>query len=270
MSQSNPMIAVSQRGAPMAGADAANGCPVSSTTSSARTMRRPSVGRIEAAASASTRASSSMQRRRRRSRPAAAPIWPARPGRWPGNAHSSSSDWMYIIDPPTMIGTAPRPAMRLDVGGGGLLIAGDGRRLGDVEHVELVVRDAATLGDRQLRGADVHAAVELHGVGVHDLAAEPVRPPPAPAPTCRCRSGRRSRAAVSWLPDAGEIADAVGRAAIELLGRPLVRTRSRSARPAPGRRPGRRSASGSRVSAAASPAASASSSAACTGIESGS
>ena len=28
--------------------------------------------------------------------------------------------------------------------------------------------------ERQLRGADVHAAVELHGVGVDDLAAEPL------------------------------------------------------------------------------------------------
>ena len=60
----------------------------------------------------------------------------------------------------------------LDVGGGGLLVARDGRGLGDVEHVELVVRDAAALGDGELGGADVHAAVQLHGVGVHDLAAE--------------------------------------------------------------------------------------------------
>ena len=63
---------------------------------------------------------------------------------------------------------------RLDVGGGGLLVAGDGRGLGDVEHVELVVRDAAPFAGRQLGGADVHAAVELHRVGVHDLAAEPL------------------------------------------------------------------------------------------------
>ena len=28
-----------------------------------------------------------------------------------GNDHSSSRDWMYIIDPPTMIGAAPRPAI---------------------------------------------------------------------------------------------------------------------------------------------------------------
>ncbi len=69
-----------------------------------------------------------------------------------------------------MIGTAPRRGDGLDVGGRGLLVAGDGRGLGDVEDVELVMRDAATLGRGQLRGADVHAAVELHGVGVHDLA----------------------------------------------------------------------------------------------------
>ncbi len=32
--------------------------------------------------------------------------------------------------------------------------------------------DAAALRRRELCGADVHPAVELHGVGVDDLAAE--------------------------------------------------------------------------------------------------
>ncbi|SKV95158.1 Uncharacterised protein [Mycobacteroides abscessus subsp. massiliense] len=58
VSQSNPTIRVSQRGAPMVGADAANGCPVSSITSSARTVRRPSVGKMMAAAAGSRTASS--------------------------------------------------------------------------------------------------------------------------------------------------------------------------------------------------------------------
>ena len=110
MSQSNPTMRVSQRGAPICGADAANGRPVSSTTSSARTMRRPSVFRIDAAASGSTRASSpcsavtptSASRSSHRARTA---------GSVAGNDHSSSSAWMYIIDPPTITGTAPRAAM---------------------------------------------------------------------------------------------------------------------------------------------------------------
>ena len=266
MSQSNPTIAVSQRGAPIVGADAANGFPVSSTTSSARTMRRPSVGRIDdggggidAGQLLCSRADPDLGR-------AAAPTWPAPPGRWPGNAHSSSSDWMYIIDPPTTDRHRTAAGDGLDVRGGGLLVARDGRGLGDLEHVELVVRDAAALGDGQLGGADVHAAVELHRVGVHDFRRRAARPPQGPAPTFRCRSGRRSRAA-SWVPDAGEISDAVGRAAVELLGRPR---RRQSARPTPGRRPGRRSSAGNRASAAVSPPANASSSAACTGIESGS
>ena len=38
-----------------------------------------------------------------------------------------------------------------------------------------MVFDAATPVERQFRGADVHAAVELHGVDVDDLAAEPFR-----------------------------------------------------------------------------------------------
>ena len=37
-----------------------------------------------------------------------------------------------------------------------------------------MVRDAAALGAGQLGGADVHAAVDLHRVGVDDLAAEPL------------------------------------------------------------------------------------------------
>ena len=72
----------------------------------------------------------------------------------------------------------PRRGDRLDVGGGVLLVTRDGRGLGDVEDVELVMRDAAALRDGQFRGADVHAAVELHRVGVDDFragrAAEPL------------------------------------------------------------------------------------------------
>ena len=60
---------------------------------------------------------------------------------------------------------------RLDIRGGGLLIAGDGRGLGDVQHVELMVRDAAARFDGQLGGADVHTAVELHRIGVHNFGA---------------------------------------------------------------------------------------------------
>ena len=90
-----------------------------------------------------------------------------------------------------MIGTAPCGRDPLDVPGGVALIARDGRRLGDVQHVELVVGYPVTLGDRQLRGPDVHPAVELHGVGIHDLDGglrrSIFRPPPAPAPTFRCR-----------------------------------------------------------------------------------
>ena len=57
----------------------------------------------------------------------------------------------------------------VDRGAGGALVGGDRCLLGDVEHVEQVVRHAAALGERELRRADVHAAVELHGVGVDDL-----------------------------------------------------------------------------------------------------
>src|SRR5665648_710983 len=55
------------------------------------------------------------------------------------------------------------------------LVARDGGVLADVEHVELVVRHPAPLGDGQLGGSDVHPAVQLHGVGVDHLPAEPLR-----------------------------------------------------------------------------------------------
>jgi len=55
------------------------------------------------------------------------------------------------------------------------LVARDGGVLVDVEHVELVVRHPAPLGDGQLGGPDVHPAVQLHGVGVDHLPAEPLR-----------------------------------------------------------------------------------------------
>jgi hypothetical protein len=47
--------------------------------------------------------------------------------------------------------------------------------VGDVPDVEQVVRDAAALLERELRGADVHAAVELHRVGVDHLPADLAR-----------------------------------------------------------------------------------------------
>ncbi|MNW52550.1 hypothetical protein D3C74_300750 [compost metagenome] len=58
---------------------------------------------------------------------------------------------------------------RVEVRAGRGLVVGDRGVLAGVQHVELVVDDPATLGDRDLRGPHVHAAVELVGVGVDDL-----------------------------------------------------------------------------------------------------
>src|SRR5699024_5262046 len=44
--------------------------------------------------------------------------------------------------------------------------------LGDLQHVEPMVRDPAPLSRRELGGPDVHPAVLLHGVAVDDLTAE--------------------------------------------------------------------------------------------------
>ena len=61
---------------------------------------------------------------------------------------------------------------------GAPLVPLDARLVGHIELVQEVVRYAAPLGDRQLRGSDVHAPVELHRVGVDDLRRATARPEP--------------------------------------------------------------------------------------------
>lgn len=60
----------------------------------------------------------------------------------------------------------------VDLGAGQPLVLGDAGGLRDVPDVQQVVRDGSAFGERQLRGADVHAPVELHGVGIDHLAVE--------------------------------------------------------------------------------------------------
>jgi hypothetical protein len=60
----------------------------------------------------------------------------------------------------------------LDRGAGQLLVIGDVRGLGHEPDVEQVMRHALPGGFGLLGRADVHALVELHRVGVHDLTAE--------------------------------------------------------------------------------------------------
>ncbi|CAM4010022.1 hypothetical protein TSOC111612_24370 [Tsukamurella ocularis] len=69
---------------------------------------------------------------------------------------------------------AARGEQGLGVRTGPLLVPRHGGGLGHVQHVELVVRNAAPLRDRELRGADVHAPVHLHRVDVDDLAVQPL------------------------------------------------------------------------------------------------
>src|SRR5690606_23458252 len=64
---------------------------------------------------------------------------------------------------------AALPADGVEVGPSVALVGGDRGLFGDFEDVQLMVRDAAPLRVGDLRGADVHAAVELHRVGVDHL-----------------------------------------------------------------------------------------------------
>ena len=122
-----------------------------------------------------------------------------------------------------------------------LLIPADRRGLRDVEDVELVVRDPPPLGDRQFRGADVHAAVQLHGVGVDDLAAEPLRQV----------QRQRALARAGWSDDGDRPASPAGpprpptgnrrRTARRGTARaPTATATGRGGRPAPDTPPGRR------------------------------
>lgn len=61
------------------------------------------------------------------------------------------------------------------VGAGADLVGGDAGLLAHGQDVDLVVGHAAALGEGQFGGADVHAAVELGGVGIDHLGS------PAPA-----------------------------------------------------------------------------------------
>ena len=134
-----------------------------------------------------------------------------------------------------------RPARQdlVDRGSGGHLVPGDCRLVGDVEHVEQMMRDAAPLGDRQLRGADVHAAVQLHRVGVDDLGGTPVRGERrrrgrATGRTCRFRSRRRRRTGAGRRRAAGprsaDVASARRRAASAGRARRLAARRVGRAR----------------------------------------
>ncbi len=69
--------------------------------------------------------------------------------------------------------SAPRRAARRSASREPLVL-GHGRGDRHVPDVEQVVRDATAFLGRQFRGADVHPTVELHGVGVDDLTAEPL------------------------------------------------------------------------------------------------
>lgn len=69
-------------------------------------------------------------------------------------------------------GAAPGGEQAVDLEPGQALVLGDTGRLRDVPDVQEVVRDAVPLLLGELGGADVHAAVQLHGVGVDHLTVQ--------------------------------------------------------------------------------------------------
>ena len=163
---------------------AVNGRPVISTTSRARTIRRPlSTG--------------SGRRPRDRPPPTARAGRPGRPRRARPRARGDRLVGAGELEPvqdgprverrPADEHRHPRArrAPRDAVAGppwNCATVAGSSH----IEQVEQVVGDAAPLGSGRLRGADVHAAIDRHRVGVDDLAV----------------SRRASASARSLLPEA--------------------------------------------------------------------
>ena len=156
-----------------------------------------------------------------------------------------------------MTGTAPRAMIASTSAAAAALIVRDGRGLGDVEHVELVVRDAAPLARR----AASRCRCPCRGRAASRRRSRSRRRaaprPRAPAATCRCRSARRSRsAAVMACQTPAKYPTPNGAPRYSSFRRPRRRTRQ------PGEHlPRTRPVidAGSRASAATSPAASASS-----------
>ena len=168
-------------------------------TSSARTIRRPLLGRIAAAAAGSRSASRACSA----ARPERVQLGvEPRPGS-PGLAREVEPvEGAAQVQPGTadQDGSRPRPAMSAIAARASAWYSATAADFADRPDVEQVVRHAVAFGRRQLRGADVHAAVELHRVGVDDLAVEPVGEGDGEVATCRSRSGRRPRARAAARP----------------------------------------------------------------------
>ena len=150
-----------------------NGRPVSSMTSKRGRSCAPLAGPIAIAAAGSRSASSPNS-----ALDAHAAAGPPRavgesPDRWPETRCRRCTAWTYRPDPPTRIGVRPRSRIRSTARSGLLLVPRDGGRFDDIENVQQVVRDPTTLRGWELGGADVHPAVQLHGIGVHDFPLQP-------------------------------------------------------------------------------------------------
>ena len=107
---------------------------------------------------------------RARPRPAPPPAGPQR-GVRAGELEPLQDRPHVQAGPPTSSGVGRGRACRRSPPGRPLVL-GHAGRLGDLPQVEDVVRHALPLVRAELGGADVHAAVELHRVGVDHLAVE--------------------------------------------------------------------------------------------------
>ena len=124
------------------------GAPVISTTSSARTIRRPLLGQDRRGGRRVAAARAARAARPGRPRRARPPAGPARAGRCRGTPGRRATALTYSPDPPTSTGTRPRADDRVDRCAGQPLVVRDARLVAHVQDVQQVVRDAAPLGRR--------------------------------------------------------------------------------------------------------------------------
>ena len=140
-------------------------------TSSARTIRRPLLGSTAAAAAGSRPASRSCSR-------GCTDVGQLRLQSRPDGGVGARE--LQVVEDGADVQARPAHQQRhapgrpepVDLGAREVAVLGDGRGLTHVPQVEEVMRHAAALGGVGLRRPDVHAAVELHRVGVDHLAAE--------------------------------------------------------------------------------------------------
>ena len=169
-----PTSPTSNAGGPYSASPAPNDenrCPVVSSTSSARTIRREFPGSMRAAATGSAAVE---PRRTHRAKPAAVAVSTLERGprlriRGAARCNPSTTARTYRPVPPTSSARRPRASMSAIAARAATCVSRDRPLLVGIGDVDRWCGTASPLSDRRFGRADVHAPVHLHGVERDDL-----------------------------------------------------------------------------------------------------